>query len=140
MGRKYSIGSSLTSLSMTLTYLLFSIAPLAVALFLASPLLPLSCFQEVPQDLGSDHLPILLAIPLYPVFHPNERTPFLQFLESVLGWLCFLLQLLLSFSRGILISLSFLCCYSLHFSDIECSQIIHSFQLHQTPASSLVVC
>ena len=27
------------------------------------------------QDLGSDHLPILLSIPLSPVFRPNERPP-----------------------------------------------------------------
>ena len=28
---------------------------------------------EVLQDLGSDHLPILLSVPLSPVFRPNER-------------------------------------------------------------------
>ena len=31
------------------------------------------CSLEVLQDLGSDLLPILLSIPLSPVFHPNER-------------------------------------------------------------------
>ena len=35
--------------------------------------LALSCSWEVLQDLGSDHLPILLSIPLSPVFRPNER-------------------------------------------------------------------
>ena len=42
VGRKYSTGSSLltSSPSMTLIYLFFSIAPLAVASLLASPLLP----------------------------------------------------------------------------------------------------
>ena len=30
----------------------------------------LSCTWEVLQDLGSDHLPILLSVPLSPVFHP----------------------------------------------------------------------
>ena len=28
------------------------------------------------QDLGSDHLPILLTVPLFAVFRPNERLPF----------------------------------------------------------------
>ena len=76
----YLIGSSpLTfSPSMTLTYLLFSIAPLAVVLLLTSPLLPPlspSYSWEVLQDLGSDHLPILLTIPLSSVFRPNEHPP-----------------------------------------------------------------
>ena len=35
--------------------------------------LALSCSWEVLQDLGSDHLPNLLSIPLSPVFCPNER-------------------------------------------------------------------
>ena len=35
--------------------------------------LAFSCSWEVLQDLGFDHLPILLSIPLSPVFHPNER-------------------------------------------------------------------
>ena len=34
--------------------------------------LALSCSWEVLQDLGSDHLPILLSILLSPVFRPNE--------------------------------------------------------------------
>ena len=81
VGRKYSIGSSFltSSTSMTLTYLLFSIPHLAVA----PPLLPpdisfapsslaLSCSWEVLANLGSDHLPILLTVPLSPVFRPNE--------------------------------------------------------------------
>ena len=37
--------------------------------------LALSCSWEVLQDLGSDHLPILLSVPLSPVFHPSERPP-----------------------------------------------------------------
>ena len=40
---------------------------------LASSSLVLFCSWEVLQDLGSDHLPILLSVPLSPVFHPNER-------------------------------------------------------------------
>ena len=38
-----------------------------------------SCSWEVLQDLGSDHLPILLSIPLSPVFRPNERPPSFNF-------------------------------------------------------------
>ena len=34
------------------------------------------------QDLGSDHLPILLSIPLSPVFRPNERSPFFNFQKA----------------------------------------------------------
>ena len=41
--------------------------------------LAFSCSWEVLQDLGSDHLPILLSIPLSPVFHPNERPPSFNF-------------------------------------------------------------
>ena len=41
--------------------------------------LALSCSWEVLQDLGSDHLPILLSIPLSPVFYPNERPPSFNF-------------------------------------------------------------
>ena len=34
------------------------------------------------QDLGSDHLPILLSIPLSLVFRPNERPPFFNFQKA----------------------------------------------------------
>ena len=44
--------------------------------------LAFSCSWEVLQDLGSDHLPILLSIPLSPVFHPNERPPFFNFQKA----------------------------------------------------------
>ena len=37
--------------------------------------LAFSCSWEVLQDLGSDHLPVLLFIPLSLVSHPNERPP-----------------------------------------------------------------
>ena len=37
--------------------------------------LALSCCWEVLQDLGSDHLPILLSVPLSPAYHPNKRPP-----------------------------------------------------------------
>ena len=41
--------------------------------------LAFSCSWEVLQYLGSDHLPILLSIPLSPVFRPNERPPSFNF-------------------------------------------------------------
>ena len=44
-------------------------------IFFAPSSLALSCSWEVLRDLGSDHLPILLSIPLSPVFYPNERPP-----------------------------------------------------------------
>ena len=37
---------------------------------------------EVLQDLGSDHLPILLSVPLSPVFRPNERPPSFNFQKA----------------------------------------------------------
>ena len=85
VGRKYSTGSSpqTSSPSMTLTHPPFSIAPPAVAPLLTSPsTLAFSCSWEVLQDLGSDHLPILLSIPLSPVFHPNERPPSFNFQKA----------------------------------------------------------
>ena len=42
----------------------------------------LSCSWEVLQDLGSDHLPILLSIPLSPVFRPNEHPPSFNFQKA----------------------------------------------------------
>ena len=44
--------------------------------------LALSCSWEVLQDLGPDHLPILLSIPLSPVFRPNERPPSFNFQKA----------------------------------------------------------
>ena len=34
------------------------------------------------QDLGSDHLPIFLSVPLSPVFRPNERPPSFNFQKA----------------------------------------------------------
>ena len=45
----------------------------------ASFSLALSCSLEVLQNLGSDHLPILLSIPLSPAFCPNECPVFFNF-------------------------------------------------------------
>ena len=51
-------------------------------IFFAPSSLAFSCSWEVLQDLGSDHLPILLSIPLSPVFHPNERPPSFNFQKA----------------------------------------------------------
>ena len=42
----------------------------------------LSCSWEVLQNLGSDHLPILLTVLLSPVFRPNECLPSLNFQKA----------------------------------------------------------
>ena len=44
--------------------------------------LALSCSWEVLQDLGSDHLPILLFVPLSPVLRPIERPPSFNFQKA----------------------------------------------------------
>ena len=44
--------------------------------------LALSCSWEVLQDLSSDHLPILLSIPLSPAYRPNERPPSFNFQKA----------------------------------------------------------
>ena len=54
-------------------------------IFFASSSLALSCSWEVLQDLGSDHLPILLSIPLSPVIRPNERPPFPSTFRKLAG-------------------------------------------------------
>ena len=53
-----------------------SFAPSSIALF---------CFWEVLHDLGSDHLPILLTVPLSPVFHHNERPASFNFQKIRFG-------------------------------------------------------
>ena len=44
--------------------------------------LAFSCSWKVLQNLGSNHLPILLSIPLSPVFRPNERPPSFNFQKA----------------------------------------------------------
>ena len=45
---------------------------------------------EVLQDLGSDHLPILLSVPISSVFRPNERPPSFNFQKARWdGFACF---------------------------------------------------
>ena len=44
--------------------------------------LALPCSWEVLQNLGSDHTPILLSVPLSPGYRPNERPPPFNFQKS----------------------------------------------------------
>ena len=44
--------------------------------------LALSCSWEVLQELGSDHLPSLLSVPLSALFRPNERPPSFNFQKA----------------------------------------------------------
>ena len=87
-GRKYSTGSSpqTSSPSMTLTHPPFFIAPSGSRsspdISFAPSTLAFSCSWEVLQELGSDHLPILLSIPLSPIFRPNERPPSFNFQKA----------------------------------------------------------
>ena len=116
--------------SMTLTYPLSSIAP-SLTSPLLSPLLPFlahgRCFRTwVLITYQFFYLSLSLRS-----FTPTN-VPFLQFLESSLGSLCFLFRLSLSFCSGLLVS--FLCRYSLQFSGIECGQVFHSFRPHQRPS------
>ena len=50
--------------------------------FFAPSSLALSCSWEVLQDLGSDHLPILLSVPLSLVYRPNERPSSFNFQKA----------------------------------------------------------
>ena len=50
-----------------------SFAPSSLALF---------CSWEMLQDLGSDHLPIFLSVPLSPVLRPNEDPSFFNFQKA----------------------------------------------------------
>ena len=51
-------------------------------IFFAPSSLALSCSWEVLQDLGSDHLTILLSVLFSPVYRPNERPPSLNFQKA----------------------------------------------------------
>ena len=48
----------------------------------ASSSLTFSCSWEVLQDLGSDHLPILLFVPLSQAYPPNQRPPSFNFQKA----------------------------------------------------------
>ena len=47
--------------------------------------LAFSCSWKVLQNLGSDHLPILLSVSLPPVFRPNERPPLPSIFRKLAG-------------------------------------------------------
>ena len=85
--RKYSTGSSLLTSSLndpdTPTLLHRSSGSRSSPdISFASSTLAFSCSWEVLQDLDSDHLPILLSIPLSPVYHPNKRPPSFNFQKA----------------------------------------------------------
>ena len=132
------ISSDLLPLNDPDTHPPFSIAPLAVAPLLTSPFLLLLLPFLAPGGFRTWVLTIYQFFYLSSLsgLSPQPASPFVQFSESLLGWLC----LSLSFSRGILVSFSFLCCCSSYLVDFECGQILHSFRPHQTPSYSLVVC
>ena len=69
VGRKYSTGSSPQTSSPQWSWHTHPSPSLLSWHFLCSFY---SCSWQVLQDLGSDHLPILLSVPLSPVFRPNE--------------------------------------------------------------------
>ena len=79
------------------------------------------------QDLGSYHLPILLSIPLSPVFRPNERPPSLNFQKArwdgFASYFDFHCPSAEEYS-----SLSFLWCCFFYLSGTECGQVFHSFR------------
>ena len=72
---------------MTLTYLLFYIASLLIFgcsspdISFAPSSLALSCSWEVLQDLGSDHIPILLSVPLSGL-SPQRASPSFNFQKA----------------------------------------------------------
>ena len=83
VGRKYSTGSS----PQTSSPLNDPDTPTLLRRFspdisFSPSTLAFSCSWKVLQDLGSDHLPILLSIPLSPVFRPNERPPSFNFQKA----------------------------------------------------------
>ena len=91
-----------------------------------------SCSGEVLQNLGSDHLPILLSIPLSPVFRSNKRSPSFNFQKARCDdFVSYFHSRCLSSEKYL--SLSFLCCCSFFFSGTKCGQIFHSFRPNQTP-------
>ena len=68
--------------------------------------LALSCSWEVLQNLGSDHLPILLSVPLSLTFCPNEHPQSFNFLKACWNNFASYFDSHYSFCRRILISFS----------------------------------
>ena len=108
VGRKYSTGSFLLtpSPSMTLTYLLFSIAPLAVAHIPTSSLLPPLSPSPAPGRCFR-----IWALTTYQFFYPSlslrsfarTNVTHSSIFRKLVGWLSFLVWPLLSFFKGILV-------------------------------------
>ena len=126
---------------MTLTYLLFLIAPLGVA-----PPRTFSLLPSLVTFLAHGRCIRIWVLIIYQFFYLSlsfryspQRAFSFQFSKSSLGWLCFLLRLSLSFCREILVFFPFLCCYSFYLSGTKCGQIFRSFRSHQTPSQCLVV-
>ena len=118
--RKYVIGSSLLTFfpSMTLTYLLFSIAPPLTSL--CSTTHALSCSWEVLQVVGYDHPLILPTILFSLVFRPNGRPPSFNFQKARWDHFAFYFDSHCSSAEEYSHSFSFFCCCSLDFSDTKC--------------------
>ena len=90
VGRKYSAGSFLltsSSPSMTLTHPPFlhrsSGCRSSPDISFSPSSLAFSCSWEVLQNLGSDHLPILLSVSFSPAYRSNERPPSFNFQKAV---------------------------------------------------------
>ena len=95
--------------------------------------LALSCFWEVLQDLGSDHLPILLSVPLSPTYRPNKRPPSFNFQKA--SWDGFASHFdchCSSAEEYLSLSLSSAAALFTSLALNACGQILHSFRPHQT--------
>ena len=84
IGKKYSTGSSVltSSPSMTLTHPPFSIAPLAVALLLTSPLLPPLLPFHAPETCSKTWVLTIKQFFYLSLFCPNERPPSFNFQKA----------------------------------------------------------
>ena len=92
--------------------------------------LALSCSWEMLQVLGSDHLPILLSVPLSPVFSPNKRPPSFNFQKARWDDFAFYFDFHCPSAKEYSSHSS---AATRHFSGTKCSQIFHSFRPHQLP-------
>ena len=74
------------------------------------------CSWEILHDLGSDHLPILLSVPLSLVFHPNERSSFFNFQKACRDGFALYFDSYCSFAEEYYSSLSFSSAAALYIS------------------------
>ena len=132
-GRKYSTGSFLltSSPSMTLTHQPLSIALLAVAALLTSPLLPpllpfLVHGSSIRTWILTTNQLFYPSLSLRPISPTSVLLP--PFFRKLAGMALPPTLILTVLCRGILVSFSFLCCCSLYLSGTECSQIFYSFR------------